>query len=157
MNKVPQYKNVFHGIVCIVRTEGLKGIYQGVLATVAKQGSNQAIRFSVFNPLKNYFSDGDPKKDIGVVRTFLCGGLAGAASVFGNTPVDVIKSRLQSIGARERYRSTWHCVQETWAEGGVKAYYKGTTPRLARVVLNVALTFTIFDQMMKVFDKLLPG
>ena len=33
--------------------------------------------------------------EIGVVRTFFIGGLAGAASVFGNTPIDVIKTRMQ--------------------------------------------------------------
>lgn len=30
-----------------------------------------------------------------MVRTFLIGGVAGAASVFGNTPVDVVKTRMQ--------------------------------------------------------------
>jgi len=30
-----------------------------------------------------------------MVRTFMIGGIAGAASVFGNTPVDVVKTRMQ--------------------------------------------------------------
>ena len=29
------------------------------------------------------------------MKTFLIGGIAGAASVFGNTPVDVVKTRMQ--------------------------------------------------------------
>ena len=33
--------------------------------------------------------------DIGNIRTFLIGGVAGAASVFGNTPIDVVKTRMQ--------------------------------------------------------------
>ena len=36
-------------------------------------------------------------QDIGSVRTFFIGGIAGAASVFGNTPVDVVKTRMQVI------------------------------------------------------------
>ena len=53
------------------------------------------IRFFVYSNLKNYLQGGDPSKDIGSVRTFIIGGIAGAASVFGNTPVDVVKTRMQ--------------------------------------------------------------
>ena len=53
------------------------------------------IRFFVYSNLKNYLQDGDPSKDIGSIRTFIIGGIAGAASVFGNTPVDVVKTRMQ--------------------------------------------------------------
>ena len=74
---------------------GLSGIYQGLTATILKQGTNQAIRFFVYTNLKNYFQGGDPSKDIGNIRTFMIGGLAGAASVFGNTPIDVVKTRMQ--------------------------------------------------------------
>jgi hypothetical protein len=32
---------------------------------------------------------------VGIVTSAMCGAVAGAASVFGNTPVDVIKTRMQ--------------------------------------------------------------
>ena len=41
------------------------------------------------------FQDGDNTKEIGIARTFFSGGVAGAASVFGNTPLDVVKTRMQ--------------------------------------------------------------
>ena len=65
------------------------------MPTIIKQGSNQMIRFFVFMNMKRWFQDGDNSVDIGNVRTFLIGGIAGAASVFGNTPVDVVKTRMQ--------------------------------------------------------------
>ena len=74
---------------------GLRGTYQGLTATIIKQGSNPAIRFFVYTSLKKWFQGGDNRKDIGNIRTFLIGGIAGAASVFGNTPVDVVKTRMQ--------------------------------------------------------------
>ena len=54
------------------------------------------IRFFVYNNLKSYLQGGDPSKDIGTIKTFIIGGIAGAASVFGNTPVDVVKTRMQA-------------------------------------------------------------
>ena len=88
----------FHNPFCILFLNlplGIRGTYQGLLPTIIKQGSNQAIRFFVFNNLKAYFQEGDNTKEIGPVKTFLIGGIAGAASVFGNTPVDVVKTRMQ--------------------------------------------------------------
>jgi len=94
----PQFRGFFHGVRTIVRQQGLKGTYQGLPATIVKQGSNQAIRFFVYTNLKSWIQGGDPSKDIGSVKTFLIGGVAGAASVFGNTPVDVVKTRMQVHG-----------------------------------------------------------
>ena len=53
------------------------------------------IRFFVYENLKHWFQGDDHNKDIGFIRTALSGATAGAASVFGNTPVDVVKTRMQ--------------------------------------------------------------
>lgn len=50
----PKYRGFFHGVRCIVREEGIRGTYQGVTATIMKQGSNQAIRFFVMETLKDW-------------------------------------------------------------------------------------------------------
>jgi solute carrier family 25 citrate transporter 1 len=74
---------------------GIRGVYQGLVPTILKQGSNQAIRFFVMETLKNWYRDGDPKKPVPLYVVGAFGALAGACSVFGNTPIDVIKTRLQ--------------------------------------------------------------
>jgi len=74
---------------------GIRGTYKGLFATILKQGSNQAIRFFVYTSLKKYLQGGDNSKEIGSLWTFCSGGVAGAASVFGNTPIDVVKTRMQ--------------------------------------------------------------
>jgi hypothetical protein len=74
---------------------GIRGTYQGLTATVLKQGTNQMIRFFVFTTMKSWVQGDDPNKDIGSIWTFCIGGIAGAASVFGNTPIDVVKTRMQ--------------------------------------------------------------
>nr|XP_054587608.1 tricarboxylate transport protein B, mitochondrial isoform X1 [Nothobranchius furzeri] len=93
----PKYKGFFHGVGEIVRSEGLKGTYQGLTATVLKQGSNQAIRFFVMTSLKNWYKGDDSNKNINPFVTGVFGATAGAASVFGNTPLDVIKTRMQFL------------------------------------------------------------
>lgn len=80
----PRYRGFFHGVSEIVREQGesgrrlpeitatvmcgkathvgispgVRGTYQGLTATVLKQGSNQAIRFYVMNLLRNWYKGG---------------------------------------------------------------------------------------------------
>lgn len=74
---------------------GLRGCYQGLTATVIKQGSNQAIRFFVMETLKDWYRGDDKQKKVPTLVTGLFGAIAGTASVYGNTPVDVVKTRMQ--------------------------------------------------------------
>ncbi|XP_062517892.1 tricarboxylate transport protein, mitochondrial-like isoform X2 [Corticium candelabrum] len=151
----PRFKGFFHGVREIVRQEGLAGTYQGLTATVLKQGTNQMIRFFVFTTLRNWVQGDDPSKDIGSVKTFCIGGVAGAASVFGNTPIDVVKTRMQGLDAA-KYKNTWDCVVKIAKHEGFLAFYKGTTPRLGRVCFDVAIVFTLYENIMKGLNWLWP-
>uniref|UniRef100_A0A1B6BX60 Citrate transport protein n=1 Tax=Clastoptera arizonana TaxID=38151 RepID=A0A1B6BX60_9HEMI len=151
----PKYKGFFHGVGMIIKEQGFRGVYQGVTATIMKQGSNQAIRFFVMETLKDKYRGGDPTKPVPklVVGTF--GAIAGAASVFGNTPIDVVKTRMQGLEA-SKYSGTMDCFVKIWKQEGPRAFYKGTVPRLSRVCLDVAITFMIYDSFMDLFNKVWP-
>lgn len=151
----PRYKGFFHGVREIVQQQGLKGTYQGLSATIMKQGSNQAIRFYVMETLKNWYREGDASKPVPKLITGAFGAFAGACSVFGNTPLDVIKTRMQGLEA-SKYRNTWDCAKKIWIHEGPRAFYKGTIPRMSRVCLDVAITFMIYDSFMEYFNKLWP-
>ena len=74
-------------------------------ATILKQGSNQAIRFFVMESLKDWYREGDPKKAVPKWIVGMFGGFAGACSVMGNTPLDVIKTRMQGLEAAKYTKS----------------------------------------------------
>ena len=139
----PKYKGLFHGIRSIVATHGFGGIYKGVIPTVLRQSSNQGTRFLVNGELKKKL-EGVISSNI--VKDFIAGGLAGVASVFVNNPIDVCKTQLQGLEAA-KYSGTMDVLKKTLKNEGFKGFYKGVTPRMMRVSLDVALTFTIFHQM----------
>merc|ERR1712001_451473 len=60
----PKYMGFFHGVRSIIAEQGIKGTYQGLTATIMKQGSNQAIRFYVMESLKDWYREGDPKRPV---------------------------------------------------------------------------------------------
>uniref|UniRef100_A0A2P2I0B8 Citrate transport protein n=2 Tax=Hirondellea gigas TaxID=1518452 RepID=A0A2P2I0B8_9CRUS len=148
----PRYKGFSHGVSCILKEQGFRGVYQGVTATIIKQGSNQAIRFYVMETMKDWYRGGDPNQKVPKLVVGLFGGLAGAASVYGNTPVDVVKTRMQGLEA-SKYKNTLDCAMKIWKHEGPRAFYKGTVPRLSRVCLDVAITFMIYDSFMELFTK----
>ncbi len=55
----------------------------------------------------------------------LAGGLAGAASVYANTPVDVVKTKMQGLDA-SKYKGSLDCAKQIVAQDGFKGLYKGT-------------------------------
>lgn len=148
----PQFRGFVHGVTTIVRAEGFSGVYKGVSATIIKQGSNQAIRFYVMETCRDLYKGDDPKRTVPKLLVGFFGMVAGAASVFGNTPVDVVKTRMQGLEAH-KYKSTVDCAVQIWRNEGFAAFYKGTVPRLGRVCLDVGITFMIYDSFMDLFNK----
>lgn len=85
------------------------------------------------------------------VHTMLAGGLAGLVSVYGNTPIDVVKTRMQGLDAH-KYKGAWDCARIIWTKEGFPAFYKGTVPRLGRVVLDTAIVFTLYEYIVRGLD-----
>ncbi|KAL8569866.1 hypothetical protein ACOMHN_038559 [Nucella lapillus] len=148
----PHYRGFFHGVSQIVKEQGIHGVYQGLTPTIIKQGSNQAMRFFVMETMKEWYRGDDKTMRVPTLITGLFGATAGAVSVFGNTPVDVVKTRLQGLDAH-KYKNTLDCAIKIFKHEGPRAFYKGTVPRLSRVTLDVAITFMIYDNFMHFFNR----
>ncbi|UXI14898.1 SH3 domain-binding protein 5 [Sarcoptes scabiei] len=152
----PKYNGLIHGIREIIREKGWRGTYQGVLSTLLKQGSNQAIRFFVFESLNERFQSSHrdsphATNDSSLQRKALIpifGAIAGAVSVIANTPIDVLKTRMQSIEA-DRYDGNLDCIKKIYQNEGFKGFYKGLTPRLVKVSLEVAIAFTVYKTILE--------
>ena len=149
----PKYKGFLHGVRHIVREQGIRSTYQGMSATIMRQGSNQAIRFFVMETLKDWYRGGDPNKSVNKLVVGLFGVVAGICSTFGNAPIDVVKTRMQSSEAT-KYSSTLDCFIKIAKYEGFPAFYKGTLPRLGRVCLYVPITFVVYETIIDVFNKI---
>jgi len=151
----PQFRGLFHGCGLIVKQEGFGGLYKGLTATLLKQGTNQMMRFGVYESCWTAHSPWLPAWTPDQVYTAMYGGLAGAVSVLGNTPIDVVKTRMQGLDAT-KYKSTLDCAVKTYQNEGIGAFYKGTLPRMSRVVIDVAIVFVLYEEVLKVLDKFSP-
>lgn len=58
--------------------------------------------------------------------------------------MDVIKTVMQGLDAH-KYKGSLDCFLSVFKNEGIAGLYKGTVPRLSRVVLDVAITFTLYE------------
>jgi len=108
-----------------------------------KQSSNQGVRFLVYEDTSKALS---PYIKWRIVTDIIAGGFAGFCSVMANNPVDVIKTNMQGLEAH-KYSGFIGCFNHILRNEGPKGFYKGVGPRLCRVILDVAITFAVFNQI----------
>ena len=68
-----------------------EGTYRGLIPTICKQGSNQAIRFFVYGEMGKLLRGEDQARRLSVWETSLAGAIAGAASVFGIQGIEFLQ------------------------------------------------------------------
>ena len=150
-----KYRGLIHGIRTIYAEQGFGGVYRGPVPTVMKQGSNQAIRFVVYEKFRKIIEDVAPSVPFSL-KTAVAGALAGATSVLANNPIDVVKSKMQGIHGKQ-YSGVIDCLGKILKSDGVRGFYAGTVPRMARVTADVAITFTLFENIRALLDRFFPN
>ncbi|KAH7103668.1 mitochondrial tricarboxylate transporter [Auriculariales sp. MPI-PUGE-AT-0066] len=146
----PRFNGLVHGTRIIIAEEGLRGIYRGLGPVMMRQGANSAIRFTTYSMLKQFVqSNTRSGTTLPSGITFGIGAIAGLVTVYTTMPLDVIKTRMQSLDARGQYRNAFHCAYRIFTEEGVLRFWAGTTPRLARLVLSGGIVFTTYEKIMQ--------
>lgn len=78
-----------------------------------------------------------------MTRNFLAGFLGGSFATIFNTPMDVVKSRLQN----QKGKNPWAfpVLLQIFREEGFRALYKGFVPRLYRLGPGGGIMLLAFD------------
>lgn len=150
LNTGNQMKGFFRSCYTIIKRQGLSGTYQGLLPTMLRQGSNQAVRFAIFGNLQTLFKKQDGTDPIWSAPVAGCAG--GFVSTYVNTPVDVIKSKLQSLEGRKLYTGTFDCLSKIWKSEGIRGLYSGAVPRLFRACMDSTITMTMYGVVASAID-----
>jgi solute carrier family 25 citrate transporter 1 len=138
------YSGSFDALMKIMKSEGPAGLYMGLVPTIAKQATNQAVRFPVQFFVKQAMTGGDKALETNPIYNGAAGAVAGAVSVLCTMPQDTVKTRMQGEEAKKLYKGTMDCAMQILKNDGAMFFYSGTMPRMIRVSLDVAITFAIF-------------
>ncbi|KZS95447.1 mitochondrial tricarboxylate transporter [Sistotremastrum niveocremeum HHB9708] len=154
----PRFKGLIHGTLTIAREEGIRGIYSGLFPVMMRQAANSAVRFTTYTTLKQFVQgNARPGQTLPTAVTFGVGAVAGLVTVYTTMPLDVIKTRMQSLNARSQYSNSFHCGYRIFKEEGIRRFWTGTTPRLTRLVLSGGITFTIYEKVIGLISGRAPA
>lgn len=149
-----QYKGVFDVMRHLYKEGGMRSIFRGTGATLARDGPGSAVYFATYEVTKTFLmSRKSTSDDLDLGAIILAGGTAGVAMWSLAIPPDVLKSRLQSAPTG-MYSGLFDCFRKTVAQDGITALWKGFGPAMARAFPANAATFLGVEASRKLLDGL---
>jgi len=116
------------GIVKVVSHLGLIGLYRGAAATWARDIPYSMIFFPAYSNAKEWLKDS--KGNSSIIKNLSAGTTAGMVAAGLMTPMDVIKTRFQQKGGKQKYGNLLNVFKTTIGNEGLLALYKGVIPRM---------------------------
>jgi len=134
--QVGMYQSSFlKATISIFRDDGAFGFYRGFQATIQREIPFAIIQFPLYEFLKRKVGGTESWK------LAACGSVAGGASGFITTPLDVVKTRTILSS-----RSEMTAFVEVYRQGGVPAFFAGALPRTLLISLGGFVFFGMYEQ-----------
>ncbi|KAH7361330.1 mitochondrial carrier domain-containing protein [Pyrenochaeta sp. MPI-SDFR-AT-0127] len=140
-NSPKRYRGGLHASQVILQTQGVAGLYRGLVSTTMKQSATSAVRMGSYNVLKEFSRQHNLPQNSAV--TFGIGAIAGTITVYATQPFDTIKTRAQSAQGA----STGEAFRSVLQHAGVRGLWSGSTMRLGRLVFSGGIVFTVYEKV----------
>lgn len=135
-----KYNGIMDVVVKTVKAEGPLAMYNGLESTLWRHILWNAGYFGCIFQVKALMPTVDKKKDSkakAMGTDFTSGAIGGTVGTILNTPMDVVKSRIQNSpkvhGQVPKYNWAWPGLGTILKEEGFGALYKGFLPKVLRL------------------------
>jgi len=149
------YKSVFDAIIRIYREEGVKTLWRGATPTMGRAMVVNAAQLATYSQAKQYILSTGYIKD-GIFCHFVSSMISGLVTTIASMPVDIAKTRLQSmkyIDGKPEYKGAVDVLGKVVKNEGFFALWKGFTPYYFRLGPHTVITFIILEQMNIAYKK----
>jgi len=133
----------------VVGTEGFFGLYNGLSASLVRQGTYSMTRFAMYETLKNHVAPGGGQ--LAFYQKALLAGVSGFCGGLVGTPGDLVNVRMQNDVKlpKELRRNYKHALDGLWrvySEEGFKTLFSGVTMASTRAVVVTIGQLGLYDQ-----------
>lgn len=128
----------------MIKSEGVLSPYKGLSASLIREGSYSGIRMGSYDFSKAQILHLFPWADKDGFGTKLTAGmLSGMLGAVISNPADLIKVRMQSMGARGTLRDH---VGGILRENGLRGLYRGLGPTTIRAGILTSSQLGVYDE-----------
>jgi len=140
-------EGVFNTLLYIKREEGMKALFRGNLATVARIFPYAAVQFCAYEQFSKMFKTLNKGGAMSPIQHVMAGSSAGAISVLCTYPLDLARARL-AVEVHQ-HPSLSRSLSQTYGNGGITALFRGITPTILGIIPYAGITFSSFDTLKK--------
>lgn len=145
------YKSTADALSSIIRTEGWSALFSGYKATLFRDLPYSALQFAFYEKFRQLALrlEGKKSKELSVHSELITGAVAGGLTGFVTTPLDVLKTRLQTKAGSHSLSSIFRGLIEMYRAGGIPLLFSGVVPRVVWVSVQSSIMFLVYQEVMK--------
>ncbi|EFC42146.1 predicted protein [Naegleria gruberi] len=147
------YHGINHALKLIYQTEGIKGLYRGIVPTLLGIAPYVALNFTTYEHLKVKSLEYLGSDNLGVVTKLVLGAVSGTFAQTVTYPFDVVRRRMQMVGmsgAEELPKTMPSAFRQVYQKYGFTGFYKGLLSNYMKVIPVVSINFVVYEYM-KIF------
>ena len=152
-----KYNGMVDAFVKIVRNEGILAMYNGTESTMWRHVVWNAGYFGCIFQVRALIPKAENKRQQ-MRNDLISGATGGTIGTILNTPMDVVKSRIQNSpripGQAPKYNWAWPAVGTVLREEGFGALYKGFLPKVLRLGPGGGILLVVFTSVTDFFKKM---
>ena len=152
-----KYTGIIDCVAKTVKAEGPLALYNGLESTLWRHILWNAGYFGVIFQVKALMPPATDKSSQ-IRNDLIAGAAGGTVGTILNTPMDVVKSRIQNspkiAGFIPKYNWAWPAVGTVMKEEGFAALYKGFLPKVLRLGPGGGILLVVFTGVMDFFKKM---
>ena len=146
-----EYRHTFHAFQAIVSSEGVRGLWTGVSATVKRSALVSATAVSSYDHAKHTILNAELMNE-GPLLHICASSIAGFVTNCVTSPIDMVRTRFMNQKKDHNkkpvlYRGTLDCIMKTVRKEGLFGLYKGFIPNWTRTGTHTVVTFFVFEQL----------
>lgn len=151
-----KYNGMVDCVVKTVKNEGPLTLYQGLESTMWRHILWNAGYFGCIFQVRQLLPKAETNRGK-MVNDLISGAIGGTIGTVVNTPLDVVKSRIQNTpkvpGQIPKYNWAFPSVVTVFREEGFGALYKGFLPKVLRLGPGGGILLVVFTTVMDTFRK----
>lgn len=157
------YKSIFDALSSIIRNEGLRGLFRGLVPSVAAIAPNAAIQFGTYNFILERYKSFMEIEKLSRATILIAGTVSGIIAKSCIYPLDLTKKRLQ-VQEFHTHRTTYgknimttgmlDCLRKTFKEERISGLYKGLAPAVIKSGMMSGLYFFFYEEIITVFNRM---